>query len=211
MLQRTEATPNKDSLKFKPSGKQVMENGGTVEFLTKKESLNSPLASTLFNIQGVQSVFFGPDFISITKDEDQPWQLMKPDIYSSIMDFFSTGKPILIEGGYQSPKDTIVLETDSEEVAMIKELLDTRIRPTIQEDGGDIEYCGFENGIVKLKLRGACRTCDSSVITLKNGIENMMMHYIPEIKGVEQVLDEMEELGNKEFKKLESKLEKKAV
>lgn len=174
MFIQTETTPNLDSLKFKP-GVPVLKEGGTHEFTTGRESLASPLAFKLFQIDGLKGVMFGGDFITITKDPDATWQLMKPDIYAAIMDFFSSGEDILKEG-VAMPKDTEVNEDDDEVVAMIKELLDTRIRPTIQEDGGDIEYKGFEEGVVKLKLKGSCRTCDSSVITLKNGIENMLMH-----------------------------------
>jgi Fe-S cluster biogenesis protein NfuA len=174
MFIQTEVSPNPNSLKFKP-GKSVMGNSGTAEFTSMRESLSSPLAKKLFTIQGVKGVFFGPDFVTITKEEDTPWQLMKADIYAYMMDFFSTEQSVLYKQETAMPADTKILPEDSETVALIKELLDSRIRPTIQEDGGDIEYIGFENGIVKLKLRGACRTCDSSVVTLKNGIENMLM------------------------------------
>jgi Fe-S cluster biogenesis protein NfuA len=173
MFIQTDTTPNIDSLKFKP-GVPVLSTGGTHEFFSGRDSLKSPLAKKLFQIDGVQSVMFGPDFITITKHEDAVWQLMKPDVYASIMDFFSSGQPILTDD-VKLPSDTEILPEDSEVVAMIKELLDTRIRPTIQEDGGDVEFKGFENGIVKLKLKGSCRTCDSSVVTLKHGIENMLM------------------------------------
>jgi Fe-S cluster biogenesis protein NfuA len=120
------------------------------------------------------------------------------------MDFVSSGEPLFKSGD----KDTTIKDTDSETVAMIKELLDTRIRPTIQDDGGDIEYIDFVDGVVRVKLQGACRTCDSSVITLKNGIENMLMHYVPEVKAVEQVLTEQEEISQKELEKLENQLRK---
>ncbi|TPX68855.1 hypothetical protein SpCBS45565_g02849 [Spizellomyces sp. 'palustris'] len=207
MFIQTESTPNAGSLKFKP-GVPVLQNA-TAEFISARDSLASPLAAALFRIDGVQSVFFGPDFITITKDPDANWQLMRPEIYGSIMDFFASGQPIMREDGGNGllRGDTEILPEDSETVAMIKELLDTRIRPTIQDDGGDIEYKGFENGIVKLKLQGSCRTCDSSVVTLKNGIENMLMHYIPEVQGVEQVLDEYEAVAQEEFKKFERSLE----
>ncbi|KAJ3053681.1 hypothetical protein HK102_011661 [Quaeritorhiza haematococci] len=207
MFIQVETTPNVDSLKFKP-GVPVMTSGGTAEFTTGRDSLGSPLATRLFQIDGVRGVFFGPDFITVTKHEDSVWQLMKPDIFSAIMDFFASGQAIISEGGFEAPKDTAILPEDSETVAMIKELLDTRIRPTIQEDGGDVEYCGFVDGIVKLKLRGSCRTCDSSVVTLKNGIENMLMHYVPEVEGVEQAVDEMDTLAETEFKKFEASLDK---
>ncbi|KAJ3294125.1 hypothetical protein HK104_003904 [Borealophlyctis nickersoniae] len=211
MFIQTEQTPNVDSLKFKP-GVTVLPSG-THEFLSARESLASPLAAALFRIDGVQSVFFGPDFITVSKDPDGTWQLMKPDIYAAIMDHFASGQPIMKEDGGQSAlrDDTEILPDDSDTVVMIKELLDSRIRPTIQEDGGDIEYRGFDNGIVKLKLKGSCRTCDSSVVTLKNGIENMLMHYIPEVEGVEQVYDEVEQIAVDEFKKLENSLEQHQI
>ncbi|KAI8922395.1 scaffold protein Nfu/NifU [Powellomyces hirtus] len=211
MFIQTESTPNVDSLKFKP-GVPVLQNA-TAEFVTARDSLASPLAVSLFRIDGVQSVFFGNDFISITKDSDANWQLMRPEIYGTIMDFFASGQPIMREDKGESllRGDTEILPEDSETVAMIKELLDTRIRPTIQEDGGDIEYRSFENGIVKVKLQGSCRTCDSSVITLKNGIENMLMHYIPEVQGVEQVLDLHEQVAQDEFKKFERTLEQHEI
>ncbi|KAI8146808.1 hypothetical protein BJV82DRAFT_509679 [Fennellomyces sp. T-0311] len=171
--------------------------------------MKSPLAKQLFQIDGIAGVFFGPDFITISKDPVSEWQLMKPDIYAAIMDHFSSGQPIVFDADDLAASDTAILPDDSEEVQMIKELLDTRIRPAIQEDGGDIEYCGFENGIVKLKLKGSCRGCDSSVITLKNGIENMLMHYIPEVEGVEQVIGEDEAVALQEFEKLEKRLGEK--
>ncbi|KAF9898457.1 hypothetical protein BX616_004004 [Lobosporangium transversale] len=207
MFIQTDTTPNQDSLKFIP-GVAVMSDGSTAEFLDARNAMNSPLAKKLFQIDGVRGVFFGPDFLTITKDQDAVWQLMKPDIYSAIMDFFASGQPIISESaeGAETHSDTMILEDDSETVQMIKELLDTRIRPSIQDDGGDIEYRGFEDGIVKLKLKGACRTCDSSTVTLKNGIENMLMHYVPEVTSVEQVFDADEEMGQLEFEKLERRL-----
>ncbi|KAI8799634.1 scaffold protein Nfu/NifU N terminal-domain-containing protein [Cladochytrium replicatum] len=204
MFIQTESTPNADSLKFKP-GVSVLSGNQTLEFTTPRDSMASPLAKSLFRIDGVRSIMFGPDFVTVTKDTDAAWQLMKPEIYASIMDFFASGK-LVVEDSSAVQSDTTILPEDSETVAMIKELLDTRIRPTIQEDGGDVEYKGFENGIVLLKLKGSCRTCDSSVVTLKTGIENMLMHYIPEVEGVEQVLDELDAVSQKELSKLESKL-----
>lgn len=203
MFIQTEQTPNADSLKFVP-GVPVMQQG-TAEFLDSHSAASSPLAKSLFKIEGVKRIFYGPDFITVSKDEEAEWQLMKPDIYASIMDFFASGQPIL-QDGVQGPSDTEILPDDPEVVQMIKELLDTRIRPSIQEDGGDIEYRGFVDGIVKLKLKGSCRGCDSSVVTLKNGIENMLMHYIPEVQRVEQELDEEEVVAQKEFERLEKRL-----
>ncbi|KAI9473440.1 MAG: scaffold protein Nfu/NifU N terminal-domain-containing protein [Benjaminiella poitrasii] len=207
MFIQTEQTPNNDSLKFIP-GVPVL-GSGSAEFLDVRSSMKSPLAKQLFQIDGVSGVFFGPDFITISKEETSEWQLMKPDIYAVIMDHFSSGQPIVYDSDDLAASDTTILPDDPEEVQMIKELLDTRVRPSIQEDGGDIEYCGFEDGIVKLKLKGSCRGCDSSIITLKNGIENMLMHYIPEVQGVEQIIDENEAVALQEFDKLERKLGEK--
>ncbi|KAG0305620.1 hypothetical protein BGZ98_003833 [Dissophora globulifera] len=212
MFIQTDTTPNQDSLKFIPGVPVMKEAGSTAEFLDARNAMSSPLAKKLFQIDGVRGVFFGPDFLTITKDQDAIWQLMKPDVYSAIMDFFASGQPIILKNADGSDaeaaqsSDTMILEDDSETVQMIKELLDTRIRPSIQDDGGDIEYRGFEDGIVKLKLKGACRTCDSSTVTLKNGIENMLMHYVPEVTSVEQVFDAEEEVAQLEFEKLERRL-----
>ncbi|KAF7722948.1 hypothetical protein EC973_002581 [Apophysomyces ossiformis] len=207
MFIQTERTPNDESLKFIP-GVPVMESG-SAEFLDVRSSMKSPLAKQLFQIDGVVGVFFGPDFITISKDPNSEWQLMKPDVYAAIMDYFSSGQPIMYDEADLAASDTAIHPDDSEEVQMIKELLDTRIRPAIQEDGGDLEFCGFEEGIVKIKLKGSCRGCDSSIITLKNGIENMLMHYIPEVEGVEQVIDETEAVALQEFDKLEKRLGEK--
>ncbi|CAG8434708.1 7794_t:CDS:2 [Diversispora eburnea] len=207
MFIQTETTPNQNSLKFIP-GIPVMSGNNTAEFLSANSAATSPLVKKLFQIEGVSEVFLGPDFITINKDPETPWQLMKPDIYANIMDFYSSyskGEPIPIIMEAQ-PSDTEIKDDDPEVVKMIKELLDTRIRPAIQDDGGDIEYRGYKDGIVKLKLKGACRSCDSSVVTLKSGIENMLMHYIPEVTSVEQVLDDDEKVSRHEFEMLEKKL-----
>ncbi|NWI65522.1 NFU1 protein, partial [Todus mexicanus] len=184
MFIQTQDTPNPNSLKFIP-GKEVLESR-TMEFSTPAAAYCSPLARQLFRIEGVKSVFFGPDFITITKEsEDLDWNLLKPDIYATIMDFYASGLPVVTD---EAPRtDTAASEEDDEVVLMIKELLDTRIRPTVQEDGGDVIYKGFEDGIVQLKLQGSCTSCPSSIITLKNGIQNMLQFYIPEVEGVEQV------------------------
>jgi len=209
MFLQTETTPNEDSIKFIP-GQPLSETGQTHEFLSSQDARKSPLAISLFDIPGVKLVFFGPDFISITKTEDTQWPLLKPEIYATIIDHFSNGKPLFFEGHNDAdgPEDTRILDTDSEVVAMIKELLDTRVRPAIQEDGGDIEYKGFseDNGLVSVSLKGSCRGCDSSTVTLKNGIERMLMHYIPEVKGVEQILSAEESVAADEFEKFEARL-----
>ncbi|KAM6235001.1 NFU1 iron-sulfur cluster scaffold homolog, mitochondrial [Porphyrio hochstetteri] len=195
MFIQTQDTPNPNSLKFIP-GKEVLESR-TMEFSTPAAAFCSPLARQLFKIEGVKSVFFGPDFITVTKEsEDLDWNLLKPDIYATIMDFFASGLPVVTD---EAPRtDTAASEDDDEVVLMIKELLDTRIRPTVQEDGGDVVYKGFEDGIVQLKLQGSCTSCPSSIITLKNGIQNMLQFYIPEVEGVEQVVDDDDDNVEKE-------------
>ncbi|CAL1697300.1 unnamed protein product [Somion occarium] len=208
MFIQTESTPNDDSLKFIP-GVPVMESG-SAEFLDTRSALRSPLAIRLMGIEGVTAVFYGPDFVTVSKDSETSWSVIKPEIYSILMESFSSGQPLFRseeDREAAGPQDTQILDTDSETVAMIKELLDTRVRPAIQEDGGDIEYRGFtDEGVVELKLKGSCRGCDSSTVTLKSGIERMLMHYIPEVKGVEQVLDTEEAIALDEFEKLEKRL-----
>lgn len=207
MFIQTQDTPNPNSLKFLP-GVNVLEPGQTMDFPNGPSAYCSPLAKLLFRIEGVKSVFFGPDFITVTKvDEDVDWKLMKPEIFATIMDFFASGLPILTDAKPSS--DTQINEDDDETVQMIKELLDTRIRPTVQEDGGDIVFMSFEDGIVKLKMQGSCTSCPSSVVTLKNGVQNMLQFYIPEVVGVEQVEDEMQIMTKLEFEKLEKQLNDK--
>jgi len=208
MFIQTETTPNDDSLKFIP-GMPVMETG-SVEFLDTRTALTSSLALRLFGIEGVKAVFYGPDFVTVTKDSENPWSVVKPEVYSILMEFFSSGQPLFRseeDKANAGPQDTRILDTDSDTVAMIKELLDTRVRPAIMDDGGDIEYRGFtDDGIVQIKLKGSCRGCDSSTVTLKSGIERMLMHYIPEVKGTEQVLGEEEKIAQDEFSKFEQRL-----
>ncbi|XP_040898087.1 NFU1 iron-sulfur cluster scaffold homolog, mitochondrial [Toxotes jaculatrix] len=191
MFVQTQDTPNPNSLKFLP-GRTVLESG-TMNFDGPRDAYCSPLARQLFRIDGVKSVFFGNDFITITKsDVNMEWKVIKPDVFAAIMDFFTSGLPVVNEDTKPSA-DTAPSDDDDEVVAMIKELLDTRIRPTVQEDGGDVLYRGFEDGIVKLKLQGSCTSCPSSIVTLKNGIQNMLQFYVPEVESVEQVKDEEEE------------------
>ncbi|KOC65375.1 NFU1 iron-sulfur cluster scaffold-like protein, mitochondrial, partial [Habropoda laboriosa] len=204
MFIQIQDTPNPNSLKFLP-GVKVLEQGQTKDFPNVTDAYCSPLAKMLFRIDGVKSVFFGPDFITITKmDEDVEWKLLKPEIFAVIMDFFASGLPMLTDE--QPAADTQISDDDNEIVQMIKELLDTRIRPTVQEDGGDIVFMGFEEGIVKLKMQGSCTSCPSSVVTLKNGVQNMMQFYIPEVLGVIQVEDETDQIAKKEFEKFEEKV-----
>lgn len=165
------------------------------------------LAKLLFRIEGVRSVFFGADFITISKVEDAEWGIIKPEVFAVIMDFFASGLPILNEA--KPNTDTQIEDDDDDVVMMIKELLDSRIRPTVQEDGGDIIFMGYDDGIVKLKMQGSCSSCPSSIVTLKNGVENMLQFYIPEVKGVEQVFDEVDKIASTEFEKLEKSLKLK--
>ncbi|GAA5912714.1 hypothetical protein JCM6882_005768 [Rhodosporidiobolus microsporus] len=206
MFIQTETTPNADSLKFIPG--QAVSPAGTHEFLDAGAAASSPLADRLFHLPDVRSVFFGPDFISVNKSEDAAWAELKPEIYSIIMEHFTAGRPLFAEGKESGAEDTRILDDDTEVVAMIKELLETRVRPAIMEDGGDIEYRGFdeETGVVQLSLKGSCRGCESSAVTLKSGIERMLMHYIPEVKEVEQVLGPEEAVAEDEFAKFEARL-----
>ncbi|BAT93576.1 hypothetical protein VIGAN_08008900 [Vigna angularis var. angularis] len=189
MFIQTQATPNPSSLMFYPD-KPVMQVG-SADFPNPRSAMNSPLAKSLFAIDGVTRVFFGSDFVTVTKSEDAAWEFLKPEVFAAIMDFYSSGQPLFLDSQAAAAMDTAIHQDDSETVAMIKELLETRIRPAVQDDGGDIVYRGFDpdTGIVKLKMQGACSGCPSSSVTLKSGIENMLMHYVPEVKGVEQELD----------------------
>lgn len=193
MFIQTQPTPNPLSLMFYP-GKPVMEVGSS-DFPNARSAMNAPLAKALYGIDGVTRVFFGSDFVTVTKSEDVSWDFLKPEIFAAIMDFYSSGQPLFLDSATAAAKDTAINEDDSETVAMIKELLETRIRPAVQDDGGDIEYIGFEpeSGIVKLRMQGACSGCPSSSVTLKSGIENMLMHYVPEVKAVEQEFDAEDE------------------
>ncbi|PNW74926.1 hypothetical protein CHLRE_12g504150v5 [Chlamydomonas reinhardtii] len=207
MFIQTQPTPNPNSLMFVP-GKPVMQSG-TMEFGSAREGMKSPLAKKLFAVDGITSVFFGSDFVTITKKDEYSWPVLKPDVFAAIMEFYASGEALISDADALAASDTAIHPDDSEVVAMIKELLETRIRPAVQEDGGDIVFKGFEEdtGMVQVKLVGACSTCPSSTVTLKNGIENMLMHYIPEVKGVmEAPPDESDEEGVKAFAEFEKKI-----
>jgi Fe-S cluster biogenesis protein NfuA len=214
MFIQTQDTPNPSSLKFLP-GIEVLEGGGTYDIPNIAAAKGSPLGKLIFRIEGVKGVFFGPNFITVTKHDEEgfEWRIMKPEIFATIMDFFASGLPV-VSADVQTTGDTEILDEDDDTVAMIKELLDTRIRPTVQEDGGDIVYAGFDDGVVKLRMQGSCTSCPSSTVTLKNGVQNMLQFYIPEVVSVEQVIDETDEMKEKEvalteLQKLEKKLESK--
>lgn len=181
MFIQTEPTPNPSTLKFLP-GREVMGRG-TADYLTKEGSTGSPLASRLFGVDGVTSVFLGGDFITVGKGGDVDWSVLKPQVLAAIMDHFNSGDPVINEaaGGAEGG------ESDSDVVKQIKELLDTRVRPAVAQDGGDIIFRSFEDGIVYLHLQGSCSGCPSSTATLKHGIENMLKYYVPEVVAVQAV------------------------
>ena len=184
MFIQTEQTPNPATLKVLP-GREVM-GAGTANFTDPADAGRSPLAERLFQIEGIVGVFLGGDFISITKADDREWYLLKPAILGVVMEHFTAGRPVLLEA-VEAP-DEDVREEDSEIVAQIKELLDTRVRPAVAQDGGDIIFQGFDRGIVYLHMMGACQGCPASTATLKMGIENMLRHYIPEVIEVRPVM-----------------------
>ena len=180
---QTEFTPNPSSLKFLP-GKTVMEKG-TADFRNVEEAKRSPFALNLFKIDGVEGVFFGSDFISITKNNNHEWQILKPSISEVIIEHFKSGTHILLQGE-ENKVDTSNAE-DNEVTARIKKILDTKVRPAVAKDGGDIIFQSFDNGIVYLHMQGSCSGCPSSTATLKAGIENMLKHYVPEVREVRPV------------------------
>ncbi|XP_062520274.1 NFU1 iron-sulfur cluster scaffold homolog, mitochondrial-like [Corticium candelabrum] len=208
MFIQTQDTPNPNSLKFIP-GVQVLDNF-TMDFPSRSAAYRSPLARQLFTINGVSRVFFGHDFITVSKaDDDVEWSLLKPEIFASIMDFFASNIPVVNEEDCIESSTVDAYDDEDETVLMIRELLDTRIRPTVQEDGGDITFVSFEDGVVKLRLQGSCSSCPSSVVTLKNGVENMLQFYIPEVRQVEAVDDEVDSVSKQAFDEFEKKLETK--
>ena len=178
MFIQTEDTPNPATLKFIP-GVAVLP-GDTAEFNSLEAAKSSPLATRLFAIDGVESVFFSGDFLAVTKTEQLDWFVLKPSVLAGIMEHFASGLPIIeIKNEGSAPE-----EDASETVQQIKHLLDTRVRPAVAMDGGDITFHSFEDGVVTLQMRGACQGCPSSTATLKMGIENMLRHYIPEVREV---------------------------
>jgi Fe-S cluster biogenesis protein NfuA len=185
MFIQTESTPNPATLKFLP-GRDVMGEGAVADFPSAETAGRSPLAKALFSIPEVSRVFFGADFISVTK-RDGDWKHLKPAILGAVMEHFTQGHP-LIEGSAAETDDS-ASDDDSEIVAQIKELIETRVRPAVAQDGGDIIFKRFDedSGIVSLQLQGSCAGCPSSTMTLKNGIENMLRHYVPEVTAVESV------------------------
>ena len=185
MFIQTEQTPNPQTLKFLP-GKVVMEDG-TAFYQNIEESVNSPFAKRLFDVEGVEGVFFGSDFITITKAQTTDWQIMKPLVLGSIMDHYNSGEETIIKYEKKENNSLELNENDDDVVKQIKELLDTRVRPAVAMDGGDIIYDSFKDGVVYLHMQGACSGCPSSTATLKMGIENMLKHYVPEVQEVRPI------------------------
>ena len=184
MFIQTESTPNPATLKFLP-GNAVMETG-TANFAAPDEAGRSPLAQALFASEGVIGVFLGADFITVTKSGDKDWEVMKPLILGVIMEHFQSGRPV-IEGDAADTTAAVADGGDDEVVVQIRELIDTRVRPAVANDGGDIIYRGFDKGTVYLRMQGACAGCPSSSATLKNGIEQLLKHYVPEVTEVRAV------------------------
>jgi len=191
MLIETEATPNPATLKFLP-GRTVMDTG-TRDFATPEEAEISPLADALFSLGDVTGVFFGRDFISVTAGPGVEWRDLKPDVLGILLDHFSANMPLFRAGsaaGFSVPAETEDFGDNPEDadiVAQIRELIDTRVRPAVANDGGDIVYRGFDQGKVYLQMQGACSGCPSSSATLKNGIEQLLKHYVPEVTEVRAV------------------------
>ena len=183
MFIETEGTPNPATLKFLP-GRDVM-GAGTADFATADAATRSPLAHALFQHPGVARVFLGGDFITVTKSDLADWQTLRPEILGAVMEHFVAGRPVMEGAGDALDED--VAPEDREIVEQIKELLDTRVRPAVASDGGDIVFRGYREGVVLLHMQGACSGCPSSSATLKHGIENMLRHYVPEVLSVQQV------------------------
>ncbi|UTD27165.1 NifU family protein [Bradyrhizobium sp. WD16] len=178
MFIQTEATPNPATLKFLP-GRNVLGQGA-MEFLDRDAAARSPLAARLFEVPGITAVFFGSDFVAVTKGEND-WLHLKPAVLGAIMEHYMSGEPLLSDGEAAADADEFFSEADAETVAIIKDLIETRVRPAVANDGGDITFRGFKEGIVYLDMRGACSGCPSSTATLKHGIQNLLRHFVPDV------------------------------
>ena len=187
MFIQTEDTPNPETIKFIP-GQPVMPKG-IIEFDAAEKAMKSPLAKQIFTVKGVSSVFLAGDFVSVTKEEDASWMILKPKILATIMDHYMSGMPVIEEGvlsGIDEQDNSKNADMLNEIEKQIVELIDTRVRPAVAQDGGDIDFERFEDGVVYLRMRGACAGCPSSTATLKMGIENMLKHFVPEVQEVQQ-------------------------
>ena len=193
MFIQTESTPNPRTLKFLP-GRDVLGRGSR-DYANAEAATDSPLAQALFGVDGVERVYLGGDFLSITRAETIEWPHLKPHVLAAIMDHYTAGRPVVLEAGEDagddSGEDDIVYEGEAAEIVKeIKEIIEARVRPAVARDGGDITFHSWDQdtGIVRLNMRGSCAGCPSSALTLKQGIENMLRHYVPEVNGVEQVV-----------------------
>ena len=184
MFIQTEETPNPATLKFLP-GRDVLP-GDTRDFRNAAEAEVSPLATRIFAIDGVSGVFLGQDFVTVTRDEAE-WPHIKPAVLGAIMEHYLSGAPVLDVGSTETADDSNYDEKDAETVAVIKELIETRVRPAVANDGGDITFQGFREGVVFLHMRGSCAGCPSSTATLKQGIENLLRHFVPDVVEVRPV------------------------
>lgn len=185
MFIQTESTPNPATLKFLPG--QAVLDAGTADFPSVEAAAKSPLATRIFAVNGVAGVFFGNDFVTVTKTDAVEWDHIKPAILGAVMEHFQSGQPVMNEDGDTNAGHAEFSGDDVEVVNQIKELLDSRVRPAVAQDGGDITFHGFERGVVYLHMQGACAGCPSSTLTLKMGIENLLRHYIPEVTEVRPV------------------------
>jgi Fe-S cluster biogenesis protein NfuA len=184
MFIETEGTPNPATLKFLP-GRDVLGDR-TADFAAPEAAARSPLATAIFALPGVARVFLGSDFVTVTKTADADWQALRPQVLGAIMEHYLAGRPA-IEGEHAAAEEEVIAPEDSEIADQIRELIDTRVRPAVAGDGGDIIFRGYRQGVVRLHMQGACSGCPSSSATLQHGIENMLRHYIPEVVRVEQV------------------------
>ena len=184
MFIQTEATPNPATLKFLP-GRPVLDSG-SLDMPTREAAAQSPLAEKLFDLPNIGGVFFGGDFISVTKT-DGDWQQIKPAVLGAIMEHYMSGAPLLAADAQDAASDEFFDAADEETVTLIKDLLETRVRPAVASDGGDITFKGYKEGIVYLHMQGACSGCPSSTATLKHGIQNLLRHFVPEVTEVRPV------------------------
>ena len=180
---QTEHTPNPNTLKFLP-GKEV-SNAGPVEFLKSEKNIKVPLADKILSLQGTTMVFFGKDFITVKKESNLKWDDLKHEIISEINDHYLQGNDVVIEKNFEKKDINLEKDESNEIISKIKEVLDSKIRPAVARDGGDIIFKSFEDGVVKVQLKGSCSGCPSSIMTLKQGVQNLLCHYIPEVKSVE--------------------------
>jgi Fe-S cluster biogenesis protein NfuA len=186
MFIQTEPTPNPNTLKFLPG--ETVAQGAVMDFVKSDDAEEMPLAKALFAIEGVARVFLGSDFVSLTKGGNADWAVVKPLALAAIMDYYSSGAhQHAAQGGFSGHTEHADDAENAELIVQIKELLDTRVRPSVANDGGDIVFRKFENGIVYLHMQGACSGCPSSTATLKHGIENLLRYYVPEVQSVQAV------------------------